>query len=113
MFTTGSPHTNITAEIESGFIAKDDLVPFRCSLKPLHSTPLQTDASMAAHVMSTAISIFLQLGALLWFEKTRRPLMKVLPVSRSRPMKQLAVSMHLLRCGGVHTQSGLIDELLA
>ncbi|GFS76230.1 hypothetical protein TNCV_4667781 [Trichonephila clavipes] len=30
--TTGFPHTNtvvITAEIESGFVAKDDLVPFR------------------------------------------------------------------------------------
>ncbi|GFV26759.1 uncharacterized protein TNCV_2098941 [Trichonephila clavipes] len=33
-FTTGSPHTNtivITAEIEYGFVGKDDLVPFRCS----------------------------------------------------------------------------------
>ncbi|GFY11114.1 hypothetical protein TNCV_4471001 [Trichonephila clavipes] len=33
-FTTGSPHTNmivITAEIESGFVTKDELVPFRCS----------------------------------------------------------------------------------
>ncbi|GFW54325.1 uncharacterized protein TNCV_3702861 [Trichonephila clavipes] len=31
---TGFPHTNtivITAAIESGFVAKDDLVPFRCS----------------------------------------------------------------------------------
>ncbi|GFU71823.1 uncharacterized protein TNCV_2033641 [Trichonephila clavipes] len=47
-FTTGSPHTNtiiITAEIESGFVAKDDLVPFRCS--PVScATPLQTEASM-------------------------------------------------------------------
>ncbi|GFU56871.1 hypothetical protein TNCV_2437501 [Trichonephila clavipes] len=35
--TTLSPHTNtivITAEIESGFVAKDDLVPFRCSQFP-------------------------------------------------------------------------------
>ncbi|GFU53504.1 hypothetical protein TNCV_3169381 [Trichonephila clavipes] len=34
VFTTGSPHTStivITAEIESRFVAKDDLVPFFCS----------------------------------------------------------------------------------
>ncbi|GFY19604.1 uncharacterized protein TNCV_4647761 [Trichonephila clavipes] len=33
-FTTGPPHTNtivFTAEIESGFVAKDDLIPFHCS----------------------------------------------------------------------------------
>ncbi|GFV30009.1 uncharacterized protein TNCV_3100861 [Trichonephila clavipes] len=37
-FTTGSSHTNtivITAEIESGFVAKDDLVSFRC--RPISS----------------------------------------------------------------------------
>ncbi|GFS75949.1 uncharacterized protein TNCV_4665911 [Trichonephila clavipes] len=36
MFTTGSPYTNtivITAEIESGFVDKDDLVPFRCTVQ--------------------------------------------------------------------------------
>ncbi|GFU78617.1 uncharacterized protein TNCV_2302281 [Trichonephila clavipes] len=35
-FTTGSSHTNtivIAAEIESGFVAKDDLVPFRCTVQ--------------------------------------------------------------------------------
>ncbi|GFX52785.1 uncharacterized protein TNCV_3719751 [Trichonephila clavipes] len=35
-FNTGCPHTNtivITAEIESGFVAKDDLVPFRCTVQ--------------------------------------------------------------------------------
>ncbi|GFV59719.1 hypothetical protein TNCV_1907901 [Trichonephila clavipes] len=48
-FRTGSPHTNtivITSEIESGFVAKDDLVPFRCSLVSLCVAPLQTEASM-------------------------------------------------------------------
>ncbi|GFV73064.1 uncharacterized protein TNCV_299011 [Trichonephila clavipes] len=32
----GSPNTNtivITAEIESGFVSKDDLVPFRCTVQ--------------------------------------------------------------------------------
>ncbi|GFS98578.1 hypothetical protein TNCV_2987101 [Trichonephila clavipes] len=45
VFTTGSPLTNtivITAEIESGFVAKDDLIPFRCSLVSLCVAPLQT-----------------------------------------------------------------------
>jgi len=48
-FTTGSPHTNtivITAEIESGFVAKDDLVPFRCSPVSSCAAKLQTEASM-------------------------------------------------------------------
>ncbi|GFW18743.1 hypothetical protein TNCV_1369971 [Trichonephila clavipes] len=48
-FTTGSPHTNtivITAEIESGFVTKDDLVPFRCSPVSSSAAPLLTEASM-------------------------------------------------------------------
>ncbi|GFV17041.1 uncharacterized protein TNCV_655941 [Trichonephila clavipes] len=34
-------------------------------------------------------------------EKTQGPLMKVLPVPGWRPMKQLAVRVHFLRCGGL------------
>ncbi|GFS71278.1 DUF4371 domain-containing protein [Trichonephila clavipes] len=48
-FTTGSPHTNMTviiAEIESGFVAKDGLVPFRCSPVSLCTAPLQMEALM-------------------------------------------------------------------
>ncbi|GFV50824.1 hypothetical protein TNCV_4237791 [Trichonephila clavipes] len=48
-FPTGPPHTNtiaITAEIESGFVAKDDLVPFHCSTVSSWVAPLQTDASI-------------------------------------------------------------------
>ncbi|GFS78109.1 uncharacterized protein TNCV_4548951 [Trichonephila clavipes] len=48
-FTTGSPHTNtivITAEIESGFFAKDELVPFRCSPVSSCTASLQTEESM-------------------------------------------------------------------
>ncbi|GFW51118.1 uncharacterized protein TNCV_3594001 [Trichonephila clavipes] len=48
-FTTGSPHTNsivITAEIESGFVVKDDLVPCRCSPVSSCAAPLQMEASM-------------------------------------------------------------------
>ncbi|GFX10715.1 hypothetical protein TNCV_147571 [Trichonephila clavipes] len=36
----------ITAEIESGFIAKDDLVPFRCSSVSSCVAPLQKEALM-------------------------------------------------------------------
>ncbi|GFU10594.1 hypothetical protein TNCV_1772741 [Trichonephila clavipes] len=36
----------ITAEIESGFVAEDDLVPFCCSPGSLGVAPLQTEASM-------------------------------------------------------------------
>ncbi|GFX70128.1 hypothetical protein TNCV_4615661 [Trichonephila clavipes] len=48
--TTGSPHTStivITAEIESGFVAKDDLVPFRCSSVSSCAAPLHMEASMS------------------------------------------------------------------
>ncbi|GFU65066.1 hypothetical protein TNCV_1545491 [Trichonephila clavipes] len=49
LFATDSPHTNtivITAEIEFGFVAKEDLVPFRCSQVYSCLAPLQTEASM-------------------------------------------------------------------
>ncbi|GFW20410.1 hypothetical protein TNCV_4546771 [Trichonephila clavipes] len=62
-FTTGSPHTNtivITAEIESRFVAKDDLVPFRCSPVSSCAAPLQTEASMGGrqgqHTYRTPLS---------------------------------------------------------
>ncbi|GFU63578.1 uncharacterized protein TNCV_4256191 [Trichonephila clavipes] len=48
-FITGSPHTNtivITADIQSGFVAKADLVPFRCSSVSSCAAPLQTETSM-------------------------------------------------------------------
>ncbi|GFW35881.1 hypothetical protein TNCV_1927121 [Trichonephila clavipes] len=51
-FTAGFPHTNTiltTAEIESGLVAKDDLVPFRCSPVSLCAAPLQTETSMGCH----------------------------------------------------------------
>ncbi|GFT28296.1 e3 ubiquitin-protein ligase RNF13 [Trichonephila clavipes] len=53
-------------------------------------------ASRAAHVMSAAIPNVLQPDAFVWFEKTQGPLVKVLPVTGWRPMKQLAVRMHFL-----------------
>ncbi|GFX87846.1 uncharacterized protein TNCV_4373111 [Trichonephila clavipes] len=45
----GVHHMNtiiIPAEIESGFVAKDDLVPFRCSPVSSCAATLQTQASM-------------------------------------------------------------------
>ncbi|GFU19746.1 uncharacterized protein TNCV_3960921 [Trichonephila clavipes] len=43
----------------------------------------------------------LQPGVFVWFEKTQRPLVKVLPVPVWRPMKQLAVRVQFLQCGGL------------
>ncbi|GFY30557.1 uncharacterized protein TNCV_3523201 [Trichonephila clavipes] len=57
--------------------------------------------SRAAHVTGAAIPNVLQPGTFVWFEKIQRPLVKMLPVSGSRPMKQLAVRVHFLRCGGL------------
>ncbi|PRD25543.1 UNVERIFIED_CONTAM: hypothetical protein NCL1_40611 [Trichonephila clavipes] len=45
----GLPYTNtivITAKIESGFVTKDYLVPFRCSPVSLCTAPLQMEVSM-------------------------------------------------------------------
>ncbi|GFT46369.1 uncharacterized protein TNCV_3127161 [Trichonephila clavipes] len=58
----------ITGEIESEFVAKDDLVPFRCSPVSLFTAPLQTVASRVAHVMCPAITNVLQPGAFIWFD---------------------------------------------
>ncbi|GFV00125.1 e3 ubiquitin-protein ligase RNF13 [Trichonephila clavipes] len=38
---------------------------------------------------------------LVGFEKTQEPLMKMQPVLGWRPMEQLAVRVHILRCGGL------------
>ncbi|GFW02053.1 uncharacterized protein TNCV_4853931 [Trichonephila clavipes] len=56
------------------------------------------EASRAAQVMGAAIPNVLQPGAFVWFEKTQGALMKVLPAPGWRPMKQLAVRVHFLRC---------------
>ncbi|GFS79702.1 uncharacterized protein TNCV_4241511 [Trichonephila clavipes] len=141
--TRGSPHTNsivTTAEIESGFVDKDDLVPFRCTPVSSCVAPLQTEALKAAHAMGAKIPNVLQPGTSVWFEEL---LVKVISVPGWRPMKQLDVRVHFFRCGGLlddwsvkgvlslvfmqmtflgstgpnissqHNQSGLIDELLA
>ncbi|GFU98654.1 transposon Ty3-G Gag-Pol polyprotein [Trichonephila clavipes] len=63
-FTTGSPHTNtivIAAEIESEFVAKNELVPFRSSPVSSCVALLQTVASMGGrqgqHTLEKAIEI--------------------------------------------------------
>ncbi|GFX78123.1 e3 ubiquitin-protein ligase RNF13 [Trichonephila clavipes] len=43
--------------------------------------------SLAAHVMDPTIPDVLQPGALQWFGKTQRPVVKVLPVCGQRPMR--------------------------
>ncbi|GFV12250.1 uncharacterized protein TNCV_1537461 [Trichonephila clavipes] len=85
----------ITAEIESGFIAKDDLVPFRCSSISSCVAPLQTEASMGGrqgqHTQwaSRCQMSFSQTPS--YGSRTQGPLMKVLPVPGWRPLKQLAM----------------------
>ncbi|GFT30600.1 hypothetical protein TNCV_711471 [Trichonephila clavipes] len=47
--TTGSPHSItivLTAEIESGFVTKDDLVSFCCNPVFSCAAPVHTEASM-------------------------------------------------------------------
>ncbi|GFV30344.1 uncharacterized protein TNCV_98191 [Trichonephila clavipes] len=98
-FTTGSPHTNtivITAEIKYGFVAKYELVSFRCNPVSSCVEPFQTEASMGAQIQNV-----LQSGDFVWFERTQGPLLKVLPKPGWRPMKQLAVLVHFLLCGGL------------
>ncbi|GFS89122.1 uncharacterized protein TNCV_1258731 [Trichonephila clavipes] len=81
---------------KKGFVAKEDLVPFRCNPVSSCAATLQTDASSVAHVMGTAIPNILQPGAFVWFEKTQGLQVKVLPVPGWWPMKQLAVHVHFL-----------------
>ncbi|GFV68621.1 uncharacterized protein TNCV_2274841 [Trichonephila clavipes] len=76
----GSPHANtivITAEIESRFLANDDLVPFRCSrFLVLGTTPnggVDGWASRAARVMGAAIPNVLQPGASYGSRRHRTP----------------------------------------
>ncbi|GFS71308.1 uncharacterized protein TNCV_5050531 [Trichonephila clavipes] len=108
-FTTGSPHTNtivIIAEIESGFITKrrPGSIPLQSSFLVRGTTPpggVDGWVSRAAHVMGTAIPNVLQPGAFVWFEKTQGPPVKVLHMPGWRPMKQLTIRVHFLRCGGL------------
>ncbi|PRD24253.1 UNVERIFIED_CONTAM: hypothetical protein NCL1_44305 [Trichonephila clavipes] len=50
--------------------------------------------------MGAAIPDALQPGAFMGFEKTKGPLVKVLPMPGWQPMEQLAVNVHFLRCSG-------------
>ncbi|GFV45369.1 uncharacterized protein TNCV_4491051 [Trichonephila clavipes] len=58
-------------------------------------------ASRAAHVMGATIPNVLQTGAFVWFKNAQGRIMKVLPVPGWRPMNQLAVRVHFLRCSGL------------
>ncbi|GFS82992.1 hypothetical protein TNCV_1568581 [Trichonephila clavipes] len=64
------------------------------------ATKLQTEASgvvsLAVHVMGAAIPDVLQPGTLRWFGKTQEPVVKVLPVPRQQPMRQLALHLRVV-----------------
>ncbi|GFV02644.1 uncharacterized protein TNCV_3202811 [Trichonephila clavipes] len=68
-------------------------------------------ASRAAYVMGDASPNVLQPGSSLWLEKTQGLLLNVLPVPGWRPMKQLDVRVHFLRCGGVLDNWSVEDAL--
>ncbi|GFV78068.1 uncharacterized protein TNCV_2221 [Trichonephila clavipes] len=112
-FTPGSPHTNtivITAEFESGFVAKDDgSISLLSSFLVRGTTPnggFGGWTSRAAYVIGTTIPNILQQGDFICFEKTQGALVKVLPVPGWRPLKQLAVRVHFFRFG-VFSMTGL------
>ncbi|GFW06637.1 hypothetical protein TNCV_2189701 [Trichonephila clavipes] len=84
-FTVGPPHTYtivLTAQIESGFVAEDDLIPFSYSFE-LDTIPNEADGkgvSMVVYIMGVTIATVLHPGALRWYRLTQSPVEKVLPV---------------------------------
>ncbi|GFV06261.1 hypothetical protein TNCV_4589201 [Trichonephila clavipes] len=103
-------HTNtivITVEIESEFVAENDLVPFRCGIVSLvarhHSKRRRRWMGVkGAHLHTGRHDPKCPSARRLRTvrEDTRAPV-KVPPVLAWRPMKQLAVGVHFLRCGGL------------
>ncbi|GFY19842.1 uncharacterized protein TNCV_2145351 [Trichonephila clavipes] len=111
-------HTNtivISAEIESGFVAKDDLVSFRgspvSSWVPIPNGGIDRWVSSTANVMYAVNPNSLQPGAILRFEKTQGTLLKVLPVPEWWPTKQVAIRMHFSRCGDLLDDWSVEDVL--
>ncbi|GFX00151.1 uncharacterized protein TNCV_296401 [Trichonephila clavipes] len=93
-----------TAEIESGFVSKDDpgSIPLQSIFFVRDATPkgcVNGRGSGAVHVMGAVIANFLQPRAFVWFEKTQGTPVKALTVPGWWPMKLLAVRAHFLRCG--------------
>ncbi|GFY09457.1 e3 ubiquitin-protein ligase RNF13 [Trichonephila clavipes] len=107
---TITPAVVVVCRCEAKELNQDSSLKTTCSI-PLQysflghtSTPnggVDGRASRAAHVMGAAIPNVLQPFAFVWLEKTQEPLVKVLPVPGWRPMKQLALRVHFLRCGGL------------
>ncbi|GFX00046.1 uncharacterized protein TNCV_3080421 [Trichonephila clavipes] len=103
-FTDGSPHTKtivIIAEIESGFVSKDNLVPFRCSPSFLirGTTPnggVDVWELRAADVIGAAIPNVFQPGAFVWFEKTQGYLVKKIWKKKLSPQEDLDLLQSLL-----------------
>ncbi|GFY08208.1 hypothetical protein TNCV_1356201 [Trichonephila clavipes] len=82
----GYPHTNtivLTTEIESEFLAKDNLVSFRCSPAKRRRRWVGVKGSTRNGRRDPKFPS----SAFVWFEKTQGVLMKVLPVPGWRRMK--------------------------
>ncbi|GFS96601.1 hypothetical protein TNCV_3943911 [Trichonephila clavipes] len=97
-FTTCPPHTHtivITAQVESSFVAEDDLVPFVAdqSRRARHHLKRRRkgEGTLTARVMGAVIPDILQPYTLRWFGKTQGPVVKVLKVSGQQPMRKLAL----------------------
>ncbi|GFV53205.1 hypothetical protein TNCV_1065641 [Trichonephila clavipes] len=92
----------MNAEIESGFVAKDDLVPFCCSLVSSSKRRCRWVGVKGSTLNRRRDPKCPSARCLRMVqEHTGGPSEKVLPVPGWRPMKQLAVRMHFLRCGGL------------
>ncbi|GFV72185.1 hypothetical protein TNCV_3278401 [Trichonephila clavipes] len=95
----------ITAEIESGLVAKADLVQFRCSPVPRarhHSKRRRQWMGVKGITRNECHNRKCSSARRLrMVQKAQGPLVKVLLVPGSRSMKQLAVRVHFLRCNGL------------
>ncbi|GFV41586.1 e3 ubiquitin-protein ligase RNF13 [Trichonephila clavipes] len=90
--------------LDSSLKRRPGFIPLQSNFLVRGTTPsggVDWWTSRAAHVMGATIPNVLQPDAFIWLEKTHGPLMKELPVPGWRLMKQLAVRVHFLRCGGL------------
>ncbi|GFW65396.1 uncharacterized protein TNCV_396621 [Trichonephila clavipes] len=109
----GSPHTStivITTEIESGFIAKDDLILFHCTVQFPRAWHHSKQRRRWVGVKNSTRNGLRdpKCPSARRYRMVREDtgfLVKVLPVPGWWSMKQLPVRTHFLRCGGLRDWS--------
>ncbi|GFU19610.1 hypothetical protein TNCV_21731 [Trichonephila clavipes] len=95
-----------TAEIKSGYVAKDDLVPFRCSPVSLRARYRFKRRRRWLGVKGSTHNgrkdpKCPSTRRLRMVREETSALVKVLPVPGWRPIKQLAVRVNILQWGGL------------